>query len=224
MAKKMAESKDEIARLTHRLRKVILECIGLPEKDRVAAYNAATRALREMVSDLCSDPVLAVQLVPAERIKPNAYNPNHVATPEKELLEDSIRADGVTMPVVTIKDDATGMHDIVDGFHRHQVISERLKRKYVPCSVIDADMANRMASTIRHNRARGKHQVDLMAAIVKQLMELNWTDGQICQHVGMSEEELLRLKQIVGAAKLLAGIEYSASYGRDDEPDDLPDE
>lgn len=211
MSKRRDFTKDEISRLVSRLRKCILSCIELPEKERVAAYNAATSALREMVSDLCDDPVLGVQLIPVDRVVANDYNPNNVASPEMDLLEDSIRADGVTMPVVVIREDE--IHVTVDGFHRQIVIRDRLKRKYAPCSVIDADDSNRIASTIRHNRARGKHQVDLMAEIVRSLIEKGWNDAGICQHIGMSDEELLRLKQSAGVAKLLAGSEYSKSWG-----------
>ncbi|HEX6940909.1 MAG TPA: ParB/RepB/Spo0J family partition protein [Longimicrobiales bacterium] len=183
-----------------------------PEDVRVAAYNRLTRELRAMVSDVCDDPVLAVQLLPADRVRANAYNPNAVAAPEMDLLELSIREDGVTMPVVTVEDARAGEWEVVDGFHRRKVITERLGRRYVPASVIDRPLADRMAATVRHNRARGKHQVDLMGSLVRALMAEGWADERIAEHLGMSVEELLRLKQIVGAARLLAGNEYSRSW------------
>jgi ParB-like chromosome segregation protein Spo0J len=194
---------------------------ALSEADRVAAFNRLTLALRELVRDIADDPVLAVQLVPAESLRANAYNPNHVAAPELDLLELSIREDGVTMPVVVARDGE--ICEVVDGFHRQRVIRERLGRRYVPCSVIDRPLADRMASTVRHNRARGKHQVDLMGALVKSLLTVGWADARIAEHLGMSMEEILRLKQIVGVARLLAADEYSQSWGRVDEPD-LPGE
>jgi hypothetical protein len=123
------------------------------------------------------------------------------------------------MPVVAIRKDNLGHMVTVDGFHRQIILRDRLGRRYTPCSIIKADYGNRMASTIRHNRARGKHQIDLMAEIVKKLLHEGWDDEAIAQHLGMSIEELLRLKQIVGVARLLAAERYSASYGRDDEPD-----
>lgn len=183
----------------------------LPETERVQLFNACTRALAEMLCDVSSDPVLAVQLIPTEQVTANDYNPNRVATPEMELLHESIAADGVTMPVVVIKKPSDGWVT-VDGFHRQRVLRE-MKRKYIPCSVIDSDKADAIASTVRHNRARGKHQVDLMAAIVKRLMDAGWEDADIARKVGMTPDELLRLKQTVGIAKLMAGSEYAASWG-----------
>lgn len=168
-------------------------------------------------------PCLNVRLVPAEKVVANEYNPNRVATPELDLLELSITADGVTMPIVTFYDAERDEYVIVDGFHRWSVLTQRLGCDEIPIVTIDKDLSERMASTVRHNRARGKHQVDLQAALVRALLELGRTDDEIARELGMSEEELLRLKQIVGAARLLAGSEYSASYGRDDEPD-FPDD
>lgn len=202
---------------------ILRACAELPERERVELYNACTMELREMMRGIADDPVLAIQLVPAGNVRANDYNPNRVASPEMDLLEDSIRADGVTMPVVVMREPGSDIHLTVDGFHRQLVLTSRMARRYIPCSLIDADVSNRMASTIRHNRARGKHQVDLMGEIVKALMGDGWDDERIALHLGMSLEELLRLKQIVGAARLLAAEQYSASYGRDDEPENIPD-
>lgn len=197
--------------------------MSIPE--RVAVYNGALKALGGLVSDVSPDPVLSVQLVHSGALHANDYNPNSVASPEMDLLEDSIRADGVTMPVVTVHD-GNGSWIVVDGFHRQSVIRTRLGREYIPCSVINSGMADRIASTIRHNRARGKHQVDLMGGIVRQLIELEWDDDRISQHLGMTNDELLRLKQTVGAATLLAGSEYSKSWGviEEDRVDEAPGE
>jgi len=163
-------------------------------------------------------PCLGVKLVPADKVVCNGYNPNKVARRELDLLELSIREDGVTQALVVYHDVGADKYVIVDGFHRY-VVLVRLGCAEIPVVVIDKDLRNRMASTVRHNRARGKHQVDLVAELVKALLAKGWDDARIAEHLGMSAEELLRLKQIVGAAKLLAGTEYSASYGRDDEPD-----
>jgi ParB-like chromosome segregation protein Spo0J len=200
----------------------IKDCVDMSLEDRILIYNEATRELRNMVFDLPQDPALAPQIIRSSDLTANDYNPNVVATPEMNLLEDSIRADGVTMPVVTVHDPAVSKWVTVDGFHRQLVLKERLHREYVTCSVIDTDVANRVASTIRHNRARGKHQVDLMAQIVKILLREGWTDENISTHLGMTVEELLRLKQTVGIAEVLAGSEYSKSWGVIDESD-LPD-
>lgn len=205
-----------------RLRKAIVACVEMSEEAKVAAYNAATSGLRAVVAGFAGDdPALSPRLVRAERVVANEYNPNRVAAPEMDLLEQSITADGVTMAVVTVRNGDASI--VVDGFHRRTVLVERMGRRYVVCTEIDKPLAERMASTVRHNRARGKHQVDLQAALVKAMLDLGLSDGETASRLGMSEEELLRLKQIVGAAKLLAGEEYSASYGRDDEPPGRPD-
>lgn len=169
-------------------------------------------------------PCLNVRLVPAEKVQANDYNPNRVASTELDLLERSIAEDGVTQPIVTFYALDIDRYIIVDGFHRYTVLTQRFGCTEIPVVVIDKDIRERMASTVRHNRARGKHQVDLQAALVKSLLDKGWDDVTIAKHLGMSEEELLRLKQIVGAARMLAAEHYSAAYGRDDEPDDLPDE
>jgi ParB-like chromosome segregation protein Spo0J len=163
-------------------------------------------------------PVLNVKMILANKIVANDYNPNRVATQEYELLIRSIELDGVTQPIVTFYDDKNDIYIIVDGFHRWRVLAEHFGCKEIPIVVINKNLRERMASTIRHNRARGKHQVDLQAELVKSLMNQGLSDSQIAIALGMTEEEILRLKQIVGAAKMLAAEEYSASYGRDDEP------
>jgi len=188
----------------------------LAESKRVYAYNAIVRAASNIVRDVSGDPATCPQLIPAARIVGNSYNPNTVAGPELDLLEQSMRADGITMCVVVMKD--ADEWTVVDGFHRHKVGTSRLGRRYIPCSVIDRPLADRMASTIRHNRARGKHQVELMGALVRSMLGLGWDDERIAESLGMSIEELLRLKQVVGVAVLMAAERYGEFYGRDDEP------
>ena len=144
-------------------------------------------------------PVYHITSVPIEKIKPNTYNPNAVAPPEMKLLYDSIKADGYTMPIVCYYDRETDTYIIVDGFHRYRVmleypdIYEREQGK-LPVSVIDKPIDQRMASTIRHNRARGSHNVDLMSNIVKELHELGRSDAWISKHLGMDRDEILRVK------------------------------
>ncbi len=210
----------EAPKMMARLRKAILACAELSEKERVTVYNAATSALREIVRDIADDPVLGVKLARAEDIVANDYNPNKTASMEMDLLEQSIKADGVTMPLVTFREGDKRI--VVDGFHRRMVLTERLNRKYIPVSDIDRPLADRMASTVRHNRARGKHQVDLMASLVKSLLNQGWEDGKIAEHIGMTVEELLRLKQVAGVAKLLAAEEYSQSWGLVEDGKDNP--
>lgn len=162
-------------------------------------------------------PVYNVLAVPIEKVKANTYNPNAVAPPEMELLETSIWEDGYTQPVVTYYDKEQDLYIVVDGFHRYLTMqrSERIRereRGMLPVVVIDKEIGDRMASTIRHNRARGTHNIELMSAIVAELVEMGKGDRWICKHIGMSADELLRLKQITGVAALFANREFSQSW------------
>lgn len=162
-------------------------------------------------------PVYNVKKVPVEKIQANTYNPNHVAPPEMKLLYDSIKEDGYTMPIVCYYIKETDKYEIVDGFHRytvmltHKDIYER-EQGCLPVVVIDKDISNRMASTIRHNRARGEHSIDLMVNIVAELTESGMSDAWIMKHIGMDAEELLRLKQISGLAALFKDKDFSHSW------------
>ncbi len=162
-------------------------------------------------------PVYGVIAVPIEKVKPNTYNPNSVAPPELELLYDSIKEDGYTMPIVCYHDEETDEYVIVDGFHRYRVsvehpdIRER-EAGLLPVSVIDKPIDCRMASTIRHNRARGSHSVDLMSNIVADLHELGRSDAWISKHLGMDRDEILRLKQITGLAALFRGADFGEAW------------
>lgn len=162
-------------------------------------------------------PVYNVRAVPVEKIRANDYNPNRVAPPEMRLLEISIWEDGYTQPIVCFYDPKKDEYIVVDGFHRYSVMktSQRIyerERGMLPVVVIDKDLGERMASTIRHNRARGSHSVDLMSNIVAELFEMGKSDAWICRNIGMSADELLRLKQITGIAALFKDEEYSKSW------------
>lgn len=160
-------------------------------------------------------PVYNVQAVPVELIQANSYNPNHVAPPEMRLLYESIKEDGYTMPIVCYKL-PTGHYEIVDGYHRytvmktHKDIYEREGGK-LPVVVIDKDESNRMASTIRHNRARGAHSIELMMNIVGELKKAGMSDAWIMKEIGMDADELLRYKQISGLAEMFKDRDYSKS-------------
>jgi ParB-like chromosome segregation protein Spo0J len=161
-----------------------------------------------------TSPVYAVQAIPVEKIQANAYNPNVVAPPEMELLELSIWEDGYTMPCVCYYLPEEDRYELVDGFHRYLVLktSQRIYEREngcLPVTVINKDLSNRMASTIRHNRARGTHNIELMTNIVAELKKAGMSDGWIMKHVGMDPDELLRLKQISGLAALFADKEFS---------------
>lgn len=173
-------------------------------------------------------PVYNVLRVHVDRIQANSYNPNSVAPTEMKLLETSIWEDGYTMPIVCYIV-ANGMYEIVDGYHRYTTMltSERIYEReqgYLPIVVIDKDESNRMASTIRHNRARGSHSVELMSNIVGELVTAGLSDGWILKHIGMDKDELLRLKQITGLASLFAGKEFSESWDSIDILEDEPSE
>lgn len=162
-------------------------------------------------------PVYQVISVPVGKIEPNTYNPNAVAPPEMKLLYESIREDGYTMPIVCYYDKTRDMYIIVDGFHRYRVMLEypdiyEREQGRLPVSVIDKPLAQRMASTIRHNRARGSHDVDLMSNIVKELHELGRSDAWISKHLGMDRDEILRLKQITGLAALFRDVKFGQAW------------
>lgn len=166
-------------------------------------------------------PVYNVIPVEVERIKANSYNPNSVAPPEMKLLELSIWEDGYTMPVVCYYDDEKDIYEVVDGFHRYSLVnpdskhfSKRIWQREqgcLPVSVIEKDLNNRMASTIRHNRARGSHSIELMTNIVSELVKSGMGDEWILKQIGMDADELLRLKQLSGLAELFKNREFSNS-------------
>lgn len=162
-------------------------------------------------------PVYNIVAVPIEKIVANTYNPNVVAPPEMKLLYESIKADGYTMPIVCYYDNDNDTYIIVDGFHRYRIMLEHediYEREggRIPVSVIDKPIDQRMASTIRHNRARGSHTVDLMSNIVKELHELGRSDAWISKHLGMDKDEILRLKQITGLAALFKDVKFGKAW------------
>jgi len=166
-------------------------------------------------------PVYNVRRVPIEKVTANDYNPNSVAPPEMALLETSIWEDGYTQPVVVVYDRENDKYVVVDGFHRYCILrdSKRINERekgYLPVVVLDKEMHDRMASTIRHNRARGSHNIELMSTIVAELVEMGKGDAWICKHIGMSKDELLRLKQITGVAALFLNQDFSASWDAED--------
>lgn len=162
-------------------------------------------------------PVYNVQAIPIEKIQANAYNPNHVAPPEMKLLYQSIKEDGYTMPIVCYYLPETDKYEIVDGYHRytvmltHKDIYER-ENGCLPVVTIDKDISNRMASTIRHNRARGSHSIELMTNIVAELVESGMSDAWILKNIGMDAEELLRLKQLSGLQSLFKDKDFSNAW------------
>lgn len=190
----------------------------LDDETRMDAINEIRAALHE-VSPMKREPVDFVRWVRADELHANDYNPNSVAPPEMRLLQLSIMQDGYTQPIVAWPD-GTGSFEVVDGFHRNRVgrevgaIKKRVQGR-LPIAVINSDRTakeDRIAATIRHNRARGKHSVDAMADIVVDLARRNWDNTKIAKELGMEPDEVLRLKQVTGLAELFADREFSEAW------------
>jgi ParB-like chromosome segregation protein Spo0J len=176
--------------------------------------------IRDQLHELCplkGQPVDRVRWVPIEKVTPNDYNPNSVAGKEMSLLYTSISHDGYTQPVVTIYNAERDLFEIVDGFHRYYTCKTNpdileANHGMLPIVVIQKDINDRMASTIRHNRARGKHSVNGMSSMVFNMLDNGWDDSAICNELGMEPEELLRLKHITGFSKLFEDTSYKKAW------------
>lgn len=201
------------------LAKLIVQYFSQCDSDdeKVAALNHLRQILHEL-SPFAREPVDLVLWVKADDVVANDYNPNVMAPVEKKLLQRSLQEDGFTQPVVVSED--KGMYLVVDGFHRQLLgkresgAGKRLKG-WLPVSCINPDrkgQAERIASTIRHNRARGKHQITPMSDIVRDLSQLGWADERIGQELGMDRDEVLRLKQISGLTELFEEEDFSPAW------------
>lgn len=209
---------------------IIAAISELPLEEKVNALNEIRLKLHN-ISPFKNEPVDLVQWVLADNVQANSYNPNATATTEQNLLALSIEADGLTQPVVTMGNESG--REVVDGFHRTRVIKEHYvvtKRVfgYVPVVTINGDresLEDRMAATVRHNRARGKHNVESMSEIVMHLKKRNWNDKKIAEHLGMDADEVLRLCQVTGLAAMFSDREFSESWEAELEsvPDLLPE-
>lgn len=197
--------------------KRIEDIADLPTDMAIATINEIKKALHK-VSPMKAEPVDCVLWVPADSVAANDYNPNSVAPPEMKLLEISIGEDGYTQPIVTYREEAGRV--VVDGFHRNRVGKECAAiRKRVhgmlPVVTINedrTDKGDRIAATIRHNRARGKHKVSAMSDIVVELKRRNWSDEKIGRELGMDPDEVLRLTQITGLAEMFSDREFSEAW------------
>jgi ParB-like chromosome segregation protein Spo0J len=219
------EPREKIVKVAHSLFSSLTE---IPLAERIATINAIRKELHHY-SPFAAEPVDCVEWVPLEKVESNDYNPNSVAPPEMQLLEHSITADGYTQPIVAWKRES--VYEVVDGFHRNRVgresdtVRERIKG-YLPLVVINderADKGDRIAATIRHNRARGKHQVAAMSDIVVELKRRNWSDEKIGRELGMEPDEVLRLAQITGLAEMFADQEFSKSWDLEQADESLLD-
>lgn len=200
---------------------ILKEIDALPMPEKIAAINALRMKIRE-ISPFKNEPVDCIVWIPADQVEANDYNPNSVAPPEMKLLQLSISEDGYTQPIVAYG--ADGYFEVVDGFHRNRVGKEceDIKKRihsHLPLAVINserADKSDRIAATIRHNRARGKHKVSAMSEIVLDLARRNWSDQKIAKELGMEPDEVLRLKQITGLAELFSNSEFSQAWEGDE--------
>jgi ParB-like chromosome segregation protein Spo0J len=219
---------------TEQFRDWLTDAMPTDRDGQVELINALRRIIHD-AGPFAGEPVDLVEWVPAADVQANDYNPNSVAPPEMELLRLSIMADGYTQPIVTNSED--GHREVVDGFHRNRVgkecpdVAERI-HGYLPVVQIRTDRldrGDRIAATIRHNRARGKHQVVAMSEIVLELKRRNWSDKKIGHELGMDPDEVLRLAQISGLAEAFADRGFSQAWEADldntiNEADDLEDE
>lgn len=205
--------------MTDNIAELIGEYLNHAELDtRVARLNELRHIIAEH-SPFSHEPVDMVQWVKADDVYANDYNPNVVAPPEMELLRLSIAADGYTQPIVTM-DEGDGKRQVIDGFHRNRVgkecedVRSRI-HGYLPVVTIRSDRedkSDRIASTIRHNRARGKHRIDAMSEIVVELKRRNWSESRIAKELGMDADEVLRLCQISGLSELFSDSDFSMAW------------
>lgn len=203
------------------------ECIEKLTNELISSISAmnldekvdAINYIRQQISSVSpfqAEPVDCVLWVKSDTIQANEYNPNVVASPEMKLLHTSIKLDGYTQPIVTY-DMQNGMREVVDGFHRNRVGKEYpdIKKRthgYLPVTTLDKPIDERIGSTIRHNRARGTHQIRPMSDIVLNLSKEGWTDEEICNKIGMDLDEVIRLKQITGLKEAFQNHDFSKSW------------
>lgn len=185
-------------------------------EDKMAFINTLREFMHNELSPV-KQPIDFVKWVPVDKVEPNDYNPNSVAKVEMGLLYKSIKHDGYTQPVVAIYDEDKDKYVIVDGFHRYftcksnKDIYER-NSGYLPVTVIKKDINERMAATVRHNRARGEHSVSGMSNMVFEMLNNGWSDEEICNHLGLDPEEILKLKHITGFSKLFKNKDYNKAW------------
>lgn len=220
---------EDVNELLDECKDIFSQLSKMPTKYKVMAINKIRSELHKH-SPFSREPVDCVLWVPLESVQANDYNPNAVAPPEMELLKRSISQDGYTQPIVAWENDC--IYEVVDGFHRNRVAKEyeEIKERvlgYLPITIINSDRedrGDRIAATIRHNRARGKHQIDSMSEIVIELKRRNWSDQKIGRELGMDPDEVLRLAQITGLSEMFADEDFSEAWEAEmaiDEDDNL---
>lgn len=193
----------------------IIEAYG-EATDKIKFINDLKEFIHKEISEI-KQPIDFVRWIPIDKVSPNDYNPNSVAKIEMGLLYKSIKHDGYTQPIVTIYDKEKDKYVIVDGFHRYYTCKTNKdiyesNKGHLPCVVIEKDINERMAATVRHNRARGEHSVAGMGNMVFEMLENGWSETEICNHLGMEPEEILKLKHITGFSRLFENVNYQQSW------------
>ncbi|MDK7224091.1 ParB/RepB/Spo0J family partition protein [Proteus mirabilis] len=194
----------------------------LNDEQKIEALNKIKISLHQ-ISPFKNEPIDCVLWIKRQQIIANDYNPNVMSPTEKRLLETSLVKDGYTQPVVVLpiqqSKNKPSQWQVVDGYHRYLLSKKNSLNKringYLPITILDVEshtMADQMAATIRHNRARGQHQVAAMSDIVRDLSRLGWNDQKIGDELGMSQDEVLRLKQISGLAELFSEHDFSEAW------------
>jgi len=184
--------------------------------EKVEIFNYSSKKLQALVD--IDFPTVGIQLVKADQIRSNSYNPNKVAKPEMELLNLSITKDGLTMPVVAAPSDEYGVYEVIDGFHRTFTIKDspellERSRGYIPLSILDKKFDDRMTATVRHNMARGTHQVELTSALVISLTKHNWNNEKLARELGMDPSEVLRMEQVSGLSDIFGNdVSFSEAW------------
>ena len=183
--------------------------------DKVNIYNKAVRMLADLIPDL--PPACHVEMIPLEEIEANQYNPNKMAPPESNLLRTSLEKSGVTMPILVNRLNVREKkYVVIDGYHRYQLLLNHPERQalkgYIPAVVLNLPEEKCMSTSVRHNLARGSHQVELTADLIIQLREMGWTNNKICYELGMDQDEVLRLQQVTGLAAAFKDQDFSLSW------------
>ncbi|WP_211239215.1 ParB N-terminal domain-containing protein [Shewanella fidelis] len=206
---------EEVNEIRRVLNKLGMPGFKLTDGDKVRIYNEVSAMLYKFVS--IKHPVLNVQLVERDNVLNNDFNPNKVAPPEYKLLKHSILTDGVTMPVVVGSPDLSGYVEIIDGYHRSKLVREHTEiadslKNYIPVVAIERKKEERISASVRHNMARGAHQVELTANLVIKLKGARWSDEKIGTELGMDPDEVLRMQQLTGLAEAFADRKYSKAW------------
>ena len=183
--------------------------------DKVAIYNKAVKVLIELIPDL--PPACHVEMIPLDEIEANQYNPNKMAPPESKLLKTSMDKNGITMPILVNRlKTSLKKYVVIDGFHRYQLLLNhpelQVLKGYIPAVVLNLPEEKCMVASVRHNLARGSHQVELTADLIIQLKGMGWTNNKICYELGMDQDEVLRLQQVTGLAAAFKDQDFSQSW------------